>query len=256
MRTNEKRLKGKAIMNSTVHTPMSKAKDSSSLALLIGRNTIIIREPPDLVSPNHQSLAIHKEDDSRIKPRQEERLERSENIFPSHGIHEVGEDGFFNEEQAKMITITAEDEDEVDKLVSEFYAVIDKNMMENDDLLVDEPGLEAEQIDAISQLSPMITQEDNTGDGRDNEQQQADGEALQGSYELDRNIAVSQHNRVDHSSGSQQPARGLLRRKPTLNPDVKGTCASRKLQAYKGRSPKKNKGSGLVVFQKPPSKKI
>ncbi|KAF8109009.1 hypothetical protein N665_0104s0315 [Sinapis alba] len=281
-----RRLKGKDIMNPSGDTPMSKAKDSSSLALLIGRNTIIIREPPALVSPNHKALAIQKEDASRIKPRQEERLGRSMVPLPSHGIQEVGEDGFLNEEQAKMITITPEDEAEVDKLVAEFDDVVmDENMVENDDLLVEEPGFEAEQIEAISQLSPMSIQEDMAGDERDNEQRQANGEALQGSQELKRSKEGSQQNRVDHSPRRQQPARGLLRRKPTSNPESKGTRASRKLQAIRGRSPKKIKGSGMapktishklprhevipsavskkalsfsgsVVSQKPPSKKI
>ncbi|KAL0684223.1 hypothetical protein Bca4012_051071 [Brassica carinata] len=67
------------------------------------------------------------------------------------------------EEQAKMFLIT-EEEAEVDKMVSEFDGVMmDENMMENDDLLDDEPGFNAEKIDAISQISPMNIQEDNTG---------------------------------------------------------------------------------------------
>ncbi|KAJ4888496.1 Uncharacterized protein Rs2_28244 [Raphanus sativus] len=49
-----------------------------------------------------------------------------------------------------------EEETEVDKLVDEFGDVdMDEDMLENDDLLVDEPGYDEEIIDAISQLSPV-----------------------------------------------------------------------------------------------------
>ncbi|KAF3560453.1 hypothetical protein F2Q69_00013904 [Brassica cretica] len=48
-----------------------------------------------------------------------------------------------------------EEETEVDKLVEDFGDVVmDENTLQNDDLLVDEPGQDAEIIDAISQLSP------------------------------------------------------------------------------------------------------
>ncbi|KAL0760533.1 hypothetical protein Bca101_076683 [Brassica carinata] len=47
-----------------------------------------------------------------------------------------------------------EEEAEVDKLADEFGDVnMDEDMIQNDDLLIDEPGYDAEIIDAISQLS-------------------------------------------------------------------------------------------------------
>ncbi|KAF3539824.1 hypothetical protein F2Q69_00020795 [Brassica cretica] len=52
------------------------------------------------------------------------------------------------------MVLTGEEEAEVDKLAEEFGdAVMDETMVQNDDLLVDEPGYDAEII-AISQLSP------------------------------------------------------------------------------------------------------
>lgn len=53
-----KRLKGKAIMTSNADTLMSKAKDAASSVLLIGRNTILIRDPRTRVTQNQQSSAL------------------------------------------------------------------------------------------------------------------------------------------------------------------------------------------------------
>lgn len=208
-------------------------------------------------------------------------------ILPSLGTIEVGEDGLLNEENAKLVTMTAEDEAEVDKLVYEFDDVMmDENMMENDDLLVDEPGYDAEQIDAISQLYPMQIQEEGARDGSDNDQNQLVGKAQQDPQKEDGSRADPTQNRVDHPPGTQSSAKVLLKRKSTPTIEVKGARASRKLQAHRGRSsPKKTKGSGTapkpmsqkfprhevfpsavskkslnlpgsVVSQKPPSKKI
>ncbi|KAF2566518.1 hypothetical protein F2Q68_00027206 [Brassica cretica] len=58
-------------------------------------------------------------------------------------------------EETNDMVMTKEDEAEVDKLVEDFGDVVmDDDMMQNDDLLVDEPGFDAEKIDVISQLSP------------------------------------------------------------------------------------------------------
>ena len=146
-------------------------------------------------------------------------------------------------------------------------------MMENDDLLVDEPGFDAEKIDAISQLSPMNIQQTN-------------GEALHGPQDMDMDRAEQEHARIDPPAENQTIAKGLLKKKFAHTSEVKGARASKKLVAHRGRSsPKKTKGSGMapkpstqklprhevfpstvskkilslsgsVVSQKPPSKKI
>ncbi|KAG2330054.1 hypothetical protein Bca52824_001234 [Brassica carinata] len=231
-------------MTSIPETPTSKAKDAASTALFIGRNTIIIREPSARDSPKSNTQANKEKDNNSTRPGRVVESERREDILPSHGIFEVGEDGLLNEEQANMITMTAAEEAEGDKLASEFDGVMmDENMMKNDDLLVDEPGYGAEQIDAISQLSPMIIQEDNNGEGSDTEQQPANMEKTQGPKELERNIIVLQQKRMEYPAGSQLPARGLMKRKPSSDSEVKGTQASKKLQLHKGWSPKKIKGA-------------
>ncbi|KAF3521392.1 hypothetical protein F2Q69_00046780 [Brassica cretica] len=211
-----KRLKGKAIMTSNADTLMSKAKDAAS------------SEVNDHTNYGH-----------------EVGVAEIQKILPSLGTIEVGEDGLMNEENAKLVTMTAEDEAEVDKLVYEFDDVMmDENMMENDDLLVDEPGYDAEQIDAISQLYPMQIQEEGARDGSDNDQNQLVGKAQQDPQKGDGSRADPTQNRVDHPPGTQSSAKGLLKRKSTPTIEVKGARASRKLQAHRRRSsPKKTKGS-------------
>lgn len=57
--------------------------------------------------------------------------------------------------------ITKEDEEEVDRMVNEFSDVVmDETTLDNDDLMIDEPGMDAEKIDAISQLSPATAEDD------------------------------------------------------------------------------------------------
>ena len=52
------------------------------------------------------------------------------------------------------MVLTREEEAEVDNLTDEFGDVdMDEDMVQNNDLLIDEPGYDAEIIDAISQLS-------------------------------------------------------------------------------------------------------
>lgn len=116
------------------------------------------------------------------------------------------------EEQAKMFLIT-EEEAEVEKMVSEFDGVMmDENMMENDDLMDDEPGFNAEKIDAISQISPMNIQEDNTGELGAKNLEQTDVEMLHVPKEMTENRAGLYQNRLEYPSEGMELAKVLLRR--------------------------------------------
>lgn len=54
------------------------------------------------------------------------------------------------------MVLTRDEEAEVDKLVDEFGDIgMDETMLQNNDLLVDEPCYDAVIIDVISQLSPI-----------------------------------------------------------------------------------------------------
>ncbi|CAN7110731.1 unnamed protein product [Brassica rapa subsp. narinosa] len=280
-----RRLKGKAVMAPLDATPMSKAKDATSSAILIGRNTIIIGDQPSN-RPTSQRALIGQTAES-AQGRQNASFERASLNDTAAREAELLDDDMLTEEQAKHVTMTAEDEAEVDRLVSEFGDVImDENMMENDDLLVDEPGFDAEKIDAISQLSPMQVQ---------NEPDETMGQKNLSSHRHEKSQRA-EHETKKHAT-SVQPMlkapldmiatdKGVAKKKPASNADVKGARASKKLAAQKGRaSPKKVRGSGIpqksasqkvprievfpsanskkslslsgsVVSQKPPSKKI
>ncbi|CAN7025767.1 unnamed protein product [Brassica oleracea var. botrytis] len=151
---------------------------------------------------------------------------------------------------------------------------IDENMidLDNDDLLGDSPDLaDAEKIEAISQLSPanVVTKK---------------ASSTSKQLELAKTAAYIQD--VAHASGSDAYVPKVLLKKDPRSPDIKGASESKKLQALGGRaSPKKKTTlgkrpsstsskvprievfpsashkkyvslSGLVVSQKPSSKKI
>ncbi|KAF8094819.1 hypothetical protein N665_0352s0027 [Sinapis alba] len=242
-----RRLKGKAIRTSMEATPMSKAKDMASSALLIGRNTIIIREPPAL-EPLRQLAPLRQENnDSHSLP------------SPDIGILNLGEDGMLNDDQAKKITLTTEEEAEVDKLVSEFDGVMmDENMVENDDLMVDEPGFDAEKIDAISQLSPMQHHDKHVEVGitlNNKKQSHVSVEIAQGQGEGTKSNAGAAQHILEPPLASMVVDKGLSRRKIAKSPDLKGARASKKLLVHRGRSsPKKTRGSGTLL--KPASHKV
>ncbi|KAH0904014.1 hypothetical protein HID58_043517, partial [Brassica napus] len=79
-----------------------------------------------------------------------------------------------NSKHIDDMVLTREEEAEVDKLADEFGDVdMDEDMVQNDDLLIDEPGYDAEIIDAISQLSPenAVKKENGATTGAEKEQQ-------------------------------------------------------------------------------------
>ncbi|KAH0942736.1 hypothetical protein HID58_002373 [Brassica napus] len=242
-----RRLKGKGIMNAADRTPQSKDKAAASSAILIGRNTIIIREPTDGISSQQNPQGSYQRRDSRVIRRLEEgEIQNVEflpslSILPSHGNNltahvttDVGEDGMLTEEQANLFPMTEEEEAEVDKMVSESDGVMmDENMMENDDLLVDEPGFNAEKIDAISQLSPMNIQEDFTEERGAKNHEQTDVEMVHVPNKTTENRGGHYQNCLELSSEGLEPTRGPLKKKLATNSEVKGVRASRNCPYYR-----------------------
>ncbi|KAL0676716.1 hypothetical protein Bca4012_004697 [Brassica carinata] len=111
------RLKGKAIMSSVDDTPMSKEKNVPSSAMLIGKNTIIIREPSVLDSSSQQAQIRQTEERAQG--------EKIVSVVRNTGIREdvtLDDDGMLDEEQANKVPFTVEDEAEVDRLVSDGLA--------------------------------------------------------------------------------------------------------------------------------------
>ena len=117
-----------------------------------------------------------------------------------------------------------EDEAEVDRLVSEFDGVVmgenmvidenvmDEHMMENDDLLVDGPGFDAEKIDAISQLSPMQTQYEPAEAIGTKEQPINDFAKAQGPDKGAKKHAISSQNRMKSSAQTLTTDTGLTKK--------------------------------------------
>ncbi|KAF8117945.1 hypothetical protein N665_0008s0275 [Sinapis alba] len=162
--------------------------------------------------------------------------------------------------------MTREEENEVDKLVDEFGDVVmDDNMVQNDNLIVDEPGYNAEIIDSISQLSPENAEFLNM---QEEARYSAMGETIPtvSAFKTQKQPLTDQKKKKssgkDRSTqvGKQSglPSGAVMRKKIHRIPDLKGVCASKKLNAIRGKpSPKNNpRGSGSVGSQKPPSKKI
>ncbi|CAN6917323.1 unnamed protein product [Brassica oleracea] len=240
-----RRLKGKAIMPPLDATPMPKAKDATSLAILIGRNTVIIGDQP-LLRPTSQRALIGQTAES-AQGRKNASIERATPIATATREDEFLDDDMLTEEQAKQVIMTAEDEAEVDRIVSEFDDVImDENMMENDDLLVDESGFDAEKIDAISQLSPMQVQnEPDEAMGPKNQSPHSHEKAQRAEHESKKHAASAQ-SMLEVPSDRIATDKGVAKKKPASSADVKGARASKKLAAQRGRASfKKSRGPGI-----------
>ncbi|KAG2293579.1 hypothetical protein Bca52824_040248 [Brassica carinata] len=128
---------------------------------------------------------------------------------------------------------------EVDNLVLETERLemaentIDENMIDidNDDLLGDSPDLDAEKIEAISQLSPANAV-------------YKESAAIGQHLALAKATATSQEPAQKNLSDAYVP-KGLLKKKAPRSPDIKGANASKKLQALNTRaSPKKKALTG------------
>ncbi|KAG2245196.1 hypothetical protein Bca52824_092955 [Brassica carinata] len=189
-------------------------------------------------------------------------------------------DTLMKSKQIDAVVMTKEDEEDVDKLVDEFGDVdMDDTMIQNDDLLGDEPGYEI--IDAISQLSPanaVNKDKDATSKVATRPAQPASKDQMKGmSIGLPKTLqAGAKQGKI---SGTED------KKKSSQSVDLKGAQASKKLNVLRARpSPrKKNSGnpkksnsnavprnevfpsakrtvssfvSGSVVSQKPSSKKI
>ena len=138
------------------------------------------------------------------------------------------------------MVLAREEEAEVDKLVEDFGDVVmDANTLQNDDLLVDEPGQDAEIIDAISQLSPANAV---------NKQTRAVSEAPKepeqsNAHQMKKKSAGSERL---PPSGTGQNRMGVTadRKKSSQNTELKGAQASKKLNALRGRPSPRKKASG------------
>ncbi|KAL0864413.1 hypothetical protein Bca101_043531 [Brassica carinata] len=141
------------------------------------------------------------------------------------------------------MVMNKEDEAVVDKLVEDFGGVVmDDEMMQNDDLLVDEPGFDAEKIEAISQLSPVNAERK---DERRKAYQRAQENDLiaRASNHVETNSDADKEKQLDDAQSLDRKGRNKnnsvggtpnRKRHPCI-PVVKGARASKKLNLPKGR---------------------
>ncbi|KAF2563202.1 hypothetical protein F2Q70_00017023 [Brassica cretica] len=91
----------------------------------------------------------------------------------------------------------------------------------------------------------MNIQEDNTEERGAKNHEQTVVEMLQAPNEITENRGGEYQSPLEPSSEGMEPAKGLMKKKPATNSEVKGAHASRKLLAHRGHSsPKKSKGTG------------
>ncbi|KAF8051283.1 hypothetical protein N665_1754s0001 [Sinapis alba] len=189
-------------------------------------------------------------------------------------------------DQELDITLTEDELAMVDNLVKETELLeMDEAMLDNDDLLDESPDVNAEKIDAISQLSPAPANAETTiGIQKDFMPPPA---PLPPPPPAPRAPAPTQtSSKKAAQPQTQRIAKGYLKKHTAKSPDLKGAKASKKLNQIRGRcSPRKRTTpgnttfassiavprnevfpsaisknsvslSGSVVSQKPPSKKI
>ncbi|KAF2599704.1 hypothetical protein F2Q68_00011076 [Brassica cretica] len=231
-----RRLKGKAIMQEepAAQTPSSALQRTPHAVLTRDRGTVVIREvrtrspPPALRSVTSPP---------RLRDEPMEPCLELANLMESSHIDDI--------------VLTREEEAEVDKLVEEFGDVVmDETMLQNDDLLVDESGYDAEIIEAISQLSPENVENKSNGTTA------MDEATMQPIITDQVQKKETGLPRIKKAGFKQDMTSGAEDRKKSQSSDLKGAQAYKKLYALRGRPSPRKRGSGLVGSQKPPSKKI
>ncbi|KAL0837362.1 hypothetical protein Bca101_089252 [Brassica carinata] len=204
-----RRLKGKAI---ATDSPTSKAKTPCS-------------NPP---APRNTTLTITEKP---LDPPQSMRNEQRYDPIPLEQGDEFMEfDGGL--EQELDVPLAELELAEVDNLVLETECLeMDENMLDidNDDLLGDSPGIDAEKIEAISQLSPtnVVT----SAKMAHKDRHLTFDKTTPARQELGSTTLPDQANQP----GPYIP-KGLLKKKAPRSPDIKGAIASKKLQTLGTRT--------------------
>lgn len=219
-----RRLKGKAIMQEepAAQTPSSALQRTPHAVLTRDRGTVVIREvrtrsPP----PAPRSVTSPP----RLKDEPMEPCLELANLMESSHIDDI--------------VLTREEEAEVDKLVDEFGDVVmDETMLQNDDLLVDESGYDAEIIEAISQLSPE------NAENKSNGTTTMDEATMQPIITDQVQKKKTGLPRIKKACFKQDMTSGAEDRKKSQSSDLKGAQASKKLYALRGRPSPRKRGSG------------
>ncbi|KAF3611811.1 hypothetical protein DY000_02050183 [Brassica cretica] len=213
-----RRLKGKAIATGS---PTSKDKAAHTTPTTPRGTTLVISEK-SMEAPLPKSTERQR----YVSPHSDQR----------NKLHEI-EFGLDQDLDIPITDMELADVDrdlaEVDKLVLETeHLEMDENMldMENDDLLGDSPDRDAEQIEAISQLSPANAVYPE--------------KAIPNHQAPLAKVPENFPKPAPKSATNSQPApyapKGLLKKKTPRSPNIKGSNASKKFHSLKNRvSPRK-----------------
>ncbi|KAG2304581.1 hypothetical protein Bca52824_033232 [Brassica carinata] len=219
-----RRLKGKAIVS---ETPTSKEKDRRTWNAITNPTPFSIREPSERLQSSIVRVAATKDQNDPHK-----------DIQSDMEIDKADEEAF------NAMIMTKGEFDEVDKSVKEFEQLeMDAEMIDNDDLLGEEPERDAVQIEALSQLSPAHAEY---------QEEPQDGQQLTS----DRRTRKNESSLKTARTKDQTSLRVLKRRIPK-SPVSKGSKASKKLSAAHGRnSPKVKQGAATSKKSAPSSRKV
>lgn len=166
-----------------------------------------------------------------------------------------------DEEAFNAMIMTKGDFDEVDKSVKEFEQLeMDSEMIDNDDLLGEEPERDAVKIEALSKLSPAHAEY---------QEEPQDGQQLTSDRRTRKNESSLKTARTKDQTSLREGViktmehkhpplpSGVLKRRIPKSPVSKGSKASKKLSAAHGRnSPKVKQGAATSKKSAPSSRKV
>jgi len=116
---------------------------------------------------------------------------------------------------------------------------MDDEMIDKDDLLGETPDRDAEKIDALTQLSPVHAEDQEERlDGRNKSTDRKKSNVT--TSRKDKTAAQNFDTEITVPAQDPKP-KGVLKRRVPKSPDAKGSKASKKLNAARGRSSPKGK---------------
>ncbi|KAF3597068.1 hypothetical protein DY000_02023716 [Brassica cretica] len=266
-----RRLKGKGIATAT---PTSKEKDRQARNSFITLAPLSIREPDERIQ---STVARYVAPEPRKSP---------PCVEANKDLNDMEIDKVV-EAALEAMVLTEDDLENLEKSVKEFEGLeMDDEMIDKDDPLGETLDMDAEQIDALTQLSPVHAEDqEEPQDGMNKSTDRKRSNVT--TSRKDKTAAQNFDTEITVPAQDPKP-KGVLKRRVPKSPDAKGSKASKKLNAARGRSSPKGKPgtkagkplaqssraiprhevfpsvssknslslSGSVVSQKPPSKII
>lgn len=226
-----RRLKGKGLAS---ESPTSKEKERREWNTITNGAPLAVREP----SYHLQSSVVRYVAPSPLKSLPKAIKAKNQADMEIDKV---------NEKVLDAMILTEDDLEDLEKSVKEFENLeMDEEILENDDLLDDESGQDAVQIEALSQLSPAHA-ENQMEPQQDRHQPQKKRKSTSKAISQNAKNKDTPKSR-DGLAGTTDPPQpsnptGVLKRRVPKNPDTKGVKASKKLSAARGQCSPKGKGA-------------